>query len=205
MRIHLRSVLVVAAAFTMCACATTNIRSTWKAPDAKPIVLAPGTKVVAMVISPNESTRRAAETILASELDKRGLEGIPAFNVVPTAALKDKEQARSLIESSGAAGIVVMRVTGQKQELTGSGPTYGGFWGGYYGMGWAAAYSPGYLRTDTTVYIETLVYDLKNDKLIWASQSDTLNPQKAEDLIRELVSLNAVEMKKEGVIATPTP
>ena len=52
---------------------------------------------------------------------------------------------------------------------------YGGFYGGFYGYGWGAAYSPGYLRTDTIVHVETLVYDLNQNKLVWAGQSKTRN------------------------------
>ena len=37
-------------------------------------------------------------------------------------------------------------------------------------------YSPSYLRTDTIVNVETLVYDLKADKLVWAGKSESKNP-----------------------------
>jgi hypothetical protein len=62
------------------------------------------------------------------------------------------------------------------------------------------AYDPGYLRTDTLVYVETLVYDLRQDKLVWAAQTKTMNPSKVESFISELVAKAASEMRKEGVI-----
>jgi hypothetical protein len=206
MRAYLKGSVIAAGVLTLCACASTRINSSWKAPDARPMTLAPGDKVVAMIVSPNEATRRAAEAALATELDKRGLKGIPAYTLIPTEEIKDKDKAKARIEEAGAAAVVVMRVTNAKQEISASGPmyvgpSYGGFWGGYYGYGWGAAYSPGYLRTDTIVYIETLVYDLKQDKLIWAGQSDTMNPTSAESLVKELAQVSVAEMKKQGVIA----
>jgi hypothetical protein len=69
-----------------------------------------------------------------------------------------------------------------------------------YGYGWGAAYSPGYLRTDTIVNVETLVYDLKADKLVWAGKSQSTNPDRVDALIKELVAAAAAEMKKQGLI-----
>ena len=91
-----------------------------------------------------------------------------------------------------------MRVVGKSQKATATqpiytGPRYRSFYGGYYGAGWGSAYSPGYLRTDTIYSIETLVYDLKQGKLVWAGQSDTDNPSKVETEIKEIID----EMVKE--------
>jgi len=193
------------AALALAACASTSFNTTWKAPDAQPLTFEDGDKILAMVVSPNEATRRGAETALAGELTKRGLDGVAAYTVIPGDAVQDKEKARKLVETAGVKGVVAMRITGQEKELSGSGPMYtgpyyGGFWGGYYGWGWGAAYSPGYLRTDTIVSVETLVYDLGQNKLVWAGQSQTMNPSKAESFIKELVDESVKEMRKQGLI-----
>jgi hypothetical protein len=198
--------VVAAGAVALSACSTTTFNTTWKAPEAQPIQVGPGDKVVAVVMSPNESTRRGAETALAAELNRRGgVEAIPSYTLIPDDVVQDEDRAKSYIDKSGAQYAVVMRATGKDKEISGSGPMYtgpyyGGFWGGYYGWGWGAAYSPGYLRTDTVVSVETLVYDLKSDKLVWAGQSETMNPSNAEKMIRELVDEAAREMKKQGLL-----
>jgi hypothetical protein len=201
----LEIVAAVAGVLALAACSATSFNTTWKAPDARPLTFKAGDKVLAMVVSPNESTRRAAEAALAAELTARGLDGVPAYAVVPAEAVCDNDRARQLVEASGAVGVVAMRVTGEEKELSGSGPmftgpSYGAFWGGWYGYGWGAAYSPGYLRTDTIVRVETLVYDLNQNKLVWAGSSETMNPSKAESFIRELVDEAAKEMKKQALI-----
>jgi hypothetical protein len=190
------------------ACASTSFVSTWKAPDAQPVNYK-GEKVVAMVASPNEARRRAAEQALASELTKRGAVGVPAYSLIATEDVKDKAKAKAAFEKAGAAGVVVMHLVGKDKELSGTGPTmyggpmYGGFYGGWYGWGWGMpAYSPGYIRTDTILTIETLVYSLKQDKLVWAGTSKTTNPERADALMHELVNAAATEMKKAGLIAS---
>jgi hypothetical protein len=213
MSLNLKAAAVAAGALALAACGATTFNTTWKAPDAKPLTFKKGDKVIAMVVSPDEAVRRGAEADLAAELTRRGLEGVSSWTVIPTEVVEknDKEKAKELVEASGAKGVVAMRVTGKDKEITGSGPTYagvpmwgapyyGGFWGGWYGYGWGAAYSPGYLRTDTLVYVETLVYDLNQNKLVWAGQSKTTNPSKAQSFIRELVDGAAKEMKKAGLI-----
>jgi hypothetical protein len=201
--------ILAAGAVALSGCSSTSYNTAWRAPDAQPIRVSPGDKVLAMVISPNESTRRGAEAALAAELSRGGAEGVPAYTVIPDDAVQDQEKAKPYIAKSGAKYAVVMRATGKEKEVSGSAGTpmygpgwggYGGFYGGFYGWGWGYAYSPGYLRTDTIVNVETLVYDLSEDKLIWAGQSSTVNPSKAEGMIKELVDEAVKEMKKQGLL-----
>lgn len=203
---RLLALLVLAAG---AGCSTTSFNTTWK-DSGSVLTLKPGDPVVAMVVSPNESTRRGAEYALAAELRKRGLNGIPAYSIVPTKDVLDVDTARARIRESGARAVVVMRVIGADKEVHSSpgtylGPHYGLFYGGYYGRGWGAAHSPGYLTTDTIVSVETLVYDLTTDKLVWAGQSRTLNPDDAEAFVAELVDEVGKEMKKQGVLLGSEP
>jgi len=188
-------------------CASTSFKASWAAPDARP-VSGVGKKVAALVFTQEKSSRYASETALARELTRRGAEGIPAYTVVPEELLKDKDKAKVYFEKAGISGVVAMRVVGKDKEMTSTPstwsatPYYGSFWGGgYYGWGWGGMYDPGYIRTDTIVSVETLVYDLTHDKLIWAGQSNTTNPSKVDAFIRELVTAAAAEMKKAGLLA----
>jgi hypothetical protein len=203
-----RNGLMLAAAVCLAGCASTKFVSSGKAPDAQPVSFQ-GQKVAALVISPHESTRLGAEGVLARELTKRGMIGVPAFNLIPPNESRDKEKAKTLFNAAGVAGVVVMRAVGSEKEYTStpgywSSAYYGSFWGGgagYYGYGWGAVYEPGYLRTDTIVRVETLVYDLKADKLLWAGLSETTNPDKVETLVQNLVTAAAAEVKKQGLVA----
>jgi hypothetical protein len=203
--------LVAAGALAVSACGSTSFNTTWKEPNAQPIQVEAGDKVLAMVISSNEATRRGAEAALATELTKDGIVGIPAHSVIPDEAVQDQNKAKPYIEKSGAQYAVVMRATGRDKEVS-STPTmapmygpgwggYGGFYGGFYGYGWGGAYGGSTIRTDTIVHVETLVYDLKSDKMIWAGQSSTVNPSKAESMIKELDDEAGKEMRKQGLIA----
>jgi hypothetical protein len=203
----LRGTLALAGAFSVMACGATTFNSSWKAPDAQPINFA-GQKVLALVVSPNESNRRAAEEALARELTARGVQGVPGYTVLPTEIVqaKDRERGREMVDKSGVVGVVSMRLVGKDKEITSTpgmwstAPYYGSYWGGYYGYGWGAVYDPGYIRTDTILSVETLVHDLKQNKLVWAGQSATTNPSDADKFMRELVDEAVKEMRKQGLI-----
>lgn len=195
---------VVVAMSGLAACATTSFNSTWKAPDAQPIGNFAGKKVVGFVATKNEAVRRSAEDALASELTARGAQGVAGYTVVPP-DVTDEARAKAMVEKSGAVGVVVIRPVGKDKEVYSTpsmytGPYYGGFWGGYWGYGWGAPWGGAEIRTDTIVTVETLVYSLAQNKLIWAGQSQTTNPSKVDSFVREIVAATAKEMKKAGLI-----
>jgi len=189
--------------------ASTKLVNTWKAPDAAPLTLKPGDLVIAMVMSKEETTRRTGEDLLGEELRQRGLRPIPSFTLIPTDQVDNKEKAAAAIQDSGAAALVAMRPIAVNKQQTFVPPTYAGpggpygGWGPYYGYGWGAAYSPGYVVTDTIVRVETLVFDLKQNKLVWAGQSETTNPDNLGQFMRDLVKAVGADMRKKGLIAEP--
>ena len=202
----MRAGLVTAVALAAAACASTTFNSTWKAPGAGPLNFK-GKKVAALVISKEEGVRYGAEDALAQEITRQGAIGVAAYGLIPKELTQDKEKAKEFLAKAGVAGVVAMRAVGKDQQITSSpaayygGPYYATFWGGgYYGWGWGGVYDPGYVRTDTIVYVETLVYSLDQDKLVWAGRSQTTNPSKVGDFIKELVVAAAKEMRKQGLI-----
>jgi hypothetical protein len=197
-----------AALLLLSACTESTVFvSTWKAPDAT--VIAPGNKTVAAVfVSTDESQRRAAEDTLAADLSARGSRGIASYVMLPAKQHYNADAARARLKEAGANGVVVMRVVAKDQQVTispGAPPPryYGGF-GPYWGYGWDYAYSQPTVYTDTLVSVETLVYSLDQDKLLWASTSRTTNPKDLATLVTEVAAATVAEMTKQGLLA-PKP
>jgi len=202
-----RTPVAAVLALAVAGCASTTFTSTWKAPDAAPLSAKRGDLVVAMVMSKVESTRRSGEDMLSTELQNRGLRPIPSFTLIPLDQVDDREKALAAVRDSGAVAVIAMRPLTVEKEQTYVPPTYMGpgvgpygAWGGYYAYGWDAAYSPGYVMTNTIVRVEVLVFDLRQDKLLWAGQSKTTNPDQLDVFIRDLVGGAAAEMNRAGVL-----
>jgi hypothetical protein len=193
---------------TLSACAPALV-SSWKAPDAAPFRLV-GDKVAAVVMATDETTRRAGEDALARQLSLRGAEGIPMYTLLPEAEPAEEAKARAAAEQAGVAGIVVMRPVRVDKEIssnpvTYSGPIHSGFWGGYYGHGWGNPWggvvSGGEIRTDTIVTVETLVYGLRENKLLWRGQSETTNPRNVNRLIEDTAEQVVNELARLELIS----
>jgi hypothetical protein len=189
---------------TLLGCATTSFVSSWKAPDAAPLRLS-GAKVVAVVMDTTESSRRVAEDRLAQELTQRGAVGMPMYKILPDTSPESEAEARDALEGMDIAGVVVMRPIATEQELvvtpSYAGPRYGAYWGGYYGFGWMEPWgSVSDVRTNRVVWVETLIYSLRQNKLIWAGQSRTTNPDDVDALVAELSDKVAEELKEQGLL-----
>lgn len=196
---------VLAAAAVVSGCASTTFVSSWKEPLDGPLEF-DGKRVAAVVVSSNESIRRTGEDALAREISKGRAQGVPSYSIVGTDKLESQEAAKKALTDAKIEGAVVMRVVSSEKEMSYSpgtawygAPYYGSFYG-YWGYGWGAVYDPGYLRTDTVVMVETLIYSLAQDKLVWAGHSKTTNPSDVTKFIQELSKAARKEMKKAGFI-----
>jgi hypothetical protein len=195
--------IIALCALPLTACATTSFVSSWKAPDVQSMQ-GEGSKVVAVVMHKNEAARRAAEDALAREITRRGGQGVALYSLAP-GAQPDETAVKAALEAAEIDAIVVLRPVGSQQEVYStptmySGPSYRGFYGGYYGYGWGGAWGPSEIRTNTIVHVETLVYSVKQNKLVWAGQTKTTNPQQVDAFVRELAGATAKELRKQGII-----
>jgi len=186
--------------------AKATFTSTWKAPDAGNVAFA-GKKVVGMIVSNDMSLRISSEEALARELTSKGVQGLAAYKVIPREEIRDKDTVKAWFERTGAAGVVVLRLVDLSKETSPSVvawqsmPYYGSF-GAYYPYAWGATIdlTPASARTDVTFVVETLIFDVGGDKLLWAGTSESTNPKGAQALIKDIVDAAVERMTKDGLI-----
>lgn len=75
--------------------------------------------------------------------------------------------------------------------------SYYGFYGYYY-AGISYANSSGYLSQNVVVVLETNVYETTDKKLIWSGVSETVEPDKASDVINSFSDELVRKLKSEG-------
>lgn len=204
-----RTLAALAAIAALAGCASSGFVSSWQAPDAEPLQVQ-GSKVAAIVMMSSEPARRAAEDSLAREITARGAVGVPLYSVLPGSRPDDEAAVRAAMEEAGVAGAVVMRPIGSRTQVSArpvafADPLYTRFWGGYYGFGWGSPWrgvgvSVADVRTDTIVSVETLVYSLRQNKLVWGGQSSSTNPSNVDRLIEQTAARTAKELARRGLI-----
>lgn len=198
------SLLVLLFALTPAA-AKPKFTSTWKAPGAQRASYA-GKKVVGLVITNDLSLQMSAEEALVRALNARGVQGVAAFRLIPREELRDPKLAKGWFERTNAAGVVILRLVDLTREKIPSAIVwsdasyyYGSLWS-YYPYAWGSTFEivPG--RTDVRVVVESLVFDIAGNKLLWAGTSETSNPAGAQELVKAIVEEAADRMKKDGLI-----
>jgi hypothetical protein len=200
--------LLAAFALAIVACATTSFDTTWKSPEAKPLHLR-GRKIAAVFISRDPLLRRLAEDAMVREIQDRGAVGVAAYTFLSDADVREPEVPRAKAQELGCAAAAVMRVVGRETvyrrheppPVIWVRPPYRRIWRDYWGWGWGTVWAPGYLREDRIVKIETLVYSLDDDELVWAGVTHTFEPFRIEELIAEMAEDVVEEMSDAGLIA----
>jgi hypothetical protein len=92
-----------------------------------------------------------------------------------------------------------MRVVAVEREATWAPGTWTGT---YYAYGGWPAYYSGDVQVDTYVRVETNVYSVPDDRLVWASASETTNPSSVRSLVEKTAKAVADEMRKQGLLAS---
>ena len=195
-------VTVIALAGTLAA--KTTFSSVWKSPDAAKFAFG-GQKVAAVVIDQDESLRVAGEEALADELNKRGMQGVPSYRMMPKELLKKPDEARGWMEKAGIQGVIAFRLISDEQVRTITPATWSSAYystlGGYYSYGWGVAFTAGSNRTDRFVSLETLIFSVPQNQLLWAGVSHSDNPKTGRAVVEEVVKAAAEEMQKQGLAA----
>jgi hypothetical protein len=193
---------MVGLAATVTVAAAPKFTSVWKTPVANEVSFA-GKKVAALVITQDESLRVAGEEALARALTERGLQGVATYRIVPREEAAVAEKAKVWLERAGVEGVVALRPVSAEKQTTYDpgiwiGPSYGTLWG-YYGYGWGTMYVPGSVRRDSVVVVETTIYSVPRNALLWAAVSETRNPAQLGKYIEELTSASVKELNKVGL------
>jgi hypothetical protein len=194
--------LAIAVAAVAVISAAVTFKSTFKSIDAGGMSFA-GKKVAALVISDNDSLRMSGEEALVRELNARGMQAVATYRFVPKEELKSADTAKPWFERNKVEGVVVIRPvsadTSQNYStVTWTSASYGSFWG-YYGQSWGSVYVFGPGQKETTVVVESTIYSVTRNQLMWAAVTETRNPKGLSQFVEELAKESVKEMQKQGL------
>ncbi len=181
--------------------AAIRFTSTFKSLDAGAVSFV-GKKVAALVISNDDSLRVSGEEALVRELKERGMQAVATYRIAPREEMRTAETAKPWFEKAGVEGIVAVRPVSVESETynTGTWVTshYSTLWG-YYGYGWSSVYLPASARSQRVVVVETTIYSVPRNQLLWAAVSETSNSRDLSGFVDELAKEMIKEMQKQGL------
>jgi hypothetical protein len=182
--------------------AAPKFTSVWKSPDAGQVSFA-GKKVAALVIAQDDSLRVSGEEALVRELTARGLQSVATYRIAPKEELQSADRAKGWFEKANVEGVVAVRPVSKDKRTTYNpgtwmNPYYSTLWG-YYGYGWGSMYIPGSVDQDTIIVVETTIYSVPRNQLLWAAVSETKNPKTLQRFVEDLMKESVKELHKQGL------
>ncbi|MFW2440797.1 MAG: hypothetical protein ACN4GR_15685 [Arenicellales bacterium] len=201
--------IIIAFSFLLSACSSTSLVNRWSDPEFKGPALQ---KILVIGVIKDDIKRRSFEEEFASLITGNGRTGIASYTLMPDLKSADqKEEILAVVDKVGADGVMIVTLQGVSKEQRdvppsvdyypaagGMGMGYGMY--GYYGMRHAAVYSPGYTVTDTVVRLDTKLFAVSSEKMIWAGKTESFNPSSSQSVVSELEKLVISEMKKSGMV-----
>lgn len=182
----------------------TKIEKTWMEPGST-VSAGPGNKALVVALVKDETSRRVIE----DELIKRfNSSAVASYKILTPEMIKaaSPEALNEHLKSGTFTHILMMRLADVEKETSyvqGSANMgyYGGY-GRYYGYGANYYSTPGYYTTDKNYFIETTIYSINPDKLLWTGTTKTVNPSKIDKTVNEIADVLVAKMKQEGFLKT---
>ena len=196
--------LMVIMLVSLIACSpSTKLVKSWAKPGAT-ITKGGANKVLVIGMVKDDAGRRVVE----DHMVKKMVNGVASYTLVPSSKIQATTNAdlTKILHDGNFTHVLMMVLTDVQDETyyvpgTTSMSYYGGYYG-YYGYGASVYSTPGYYTTDKIYSVETTVYSVNPDELIWTGTSQTVNPANLQRTIDDVAEVIAYEMKKTGFLKT---
>ena len=184
-------------AFLVISCAGTELTQ-------KPIDEAytgnPVSDILVIAITGNEHNRRSFEKKFVAQLKSVGVDAVSSEEAIPMPANLElkKEMILNAVNQYKNDAVIITHLIGKEEKdvYTRSGSAHRGFYGFYH-----SRYSdPGYSSTSTTVRLETNLYDVKTEKLIWSGKSETWSKDSKDKIINDVIKAVIKNLQKNKII-----
>lgn len=192
--------LVLVSSLVSCS-PSTSLEKTWMEPGSS-VTQGPENKTLIVAMVKDETSRRVIEDELAKRL--KGASAV-SYSMLTTEMIKaaSEEALTKMIQDGKFTHILLMRLADIEKETSYVPGTTSGYYGGYgryYGYGASIYSSPGYYTTDKNYFIETTIYSVEPNKLLWTGTTKTVNPSKVDKAVNDIADVVAAKMKEDGFI-----
>jgi hypothetical protein len=186
-------------------CANTKISQSWVEPDHKKEYK----NLLIIGIAESEQNRRAYESNFVEDLKTIGIEAEASYKLIKSNQKIDRATVGKAIEGLGIDAVIVTHLLAVDEETIYRPtmdymPMYGGaYYGGlytYYPHVNTYVTSPGYYTTHETYTIETNLYDVESEELVWSARTRTFAPESADEVIVDLTKLLINDLADKNLI-----
>ncbi len=192
--------------------ASVAVIGSWVKKDSLPTT--PVNSVFITVLTQNMNVRSTLENELASAAMANGIKAVRGLSVLtPVTGVPDSVLIGAFtrkLHESGCNRLLLVSLLDSKNEtkyIEGSSYTYNPYSYGYYGFYpayYASTYNtistPGYYVTDNTYYIESNLYDVATEGILFSIQTKAVNPDDINKASHQFATTLVDELKNNGLL-----
>jgi hypothetical protein len=164
-------------------------------------------KMLVASIAENYLVRQQFEDEMKKLLAKYGVEGVQSYMVLPPKNEMMEGELKQRIKESSLDSVLVVRPKAVRKETeevsTGiyvPPPGYYTFWP-YWNMAYGDFFpASSYTKENIIVRMEFNLYEIKDERLVWSGESDTIYSTDFEKLGKEYAKSLVNQLKKDKVI-----
>ena len=215
-----RTMGLMLVALLVAACSSTTMSGSWSDP-----ALAKKVKNVYIIgISKDETRRRIFEDTFGRQLSSQGIKTFSSYRDLPSNQETDREAIIQRMTAEGCDSVIITQLIDTRSETVtspgrvsgySSGGYYGGRRGGYRGSyrgggGWGGYYGNGrssyveYMPPTSTEFViatvESVLYDLESEEMIWSGQLETVIEGNFEKMVQDFVKTVSKDLTEKGII-----
>jgi len=216
MALIFRRFVLLLTGFAMVACSGPEMTGSWTNSD----FVGPIKKVYIVGIAKSEMNRRVFEDAFSNKLFSMGVSTEASYRDIMTSQEVNKDILAQKMAEKGCDTVLLTRLIGQRKETVVSpghvygyspGPYYGGYgrysrpmhynsWGNYYGHPYNVVFEPATSTEVVVLTLESVMYDLNTEQLIWSAQYETVVEGGLDKMVRDYVQAASKDLKKKGLI-----
>ena len=201
-------ILVVITTLFLVACSSTKMVTEWHEKDYQDGQL---NRFLVIGAINSDLYRRAYEDAMVEKFQENGIEAVSSYTLMATLEeYDDEEKLKKAVSATRADGVIVARLIDFDESEQYIPPSYDvspslamGMGRGYYNsyhMGVHASYRPGYTQTTTKIRIGSEAFSADDEKLIWAVETESFNPNTYQSVINKLADITMSSLRKNGFV-----
>ena len=192
--LHILS-LTLLATILLCSCSANRLLSSWQ--DESLGQASMGTVLVIGVAKHDETKRRIYEDTFVDSLQAVGTKAVASYTLSKTPIAPTEAALREAIQKSDAQTVLITHMVSSKEKDffqpssriigTNSYSNYSLF--SYYPYIFGSVSAPGNYISTTKVILETSLYDIETEKLIWTARTESIDPVMTRKYYQQLIDL----------------
>ncbi|MEN9570228.1 MAG: hypothetical protein RL172_1459 [Bacteroidota bacterium] len=171
-------------------------------------------KIFIVVMTADVSARDRLESDIAAKANEYGYATVKSAEVIPI-KLSDpvkptKEAITAAVQNSGCDAVFISTMLNKSEDIrytpgnTVFSPmpyySWSGNYFGYYSHFYPTISQPGYYSTDKTYFLQSNLYDVASEELMWSVQSKVFNPTSLEKFSKSYTNTLLKQLESEHLI-----